>query len=105
MNIQIRNMEVSDCAAVAAIDQAVSTNPWNEKLFTDCVCVGYDCWVMLEQDKIIGFGILSHGALEGHILNLVIDPGYQGRGLGAKMLRYLIDLAIKYAVQEVFLEV
>ncbi len=105
MHNRIRRMTLEDAAAVHAIEMQVATGPWSERLFYDCVSVGYECWVMVDNNIIIGYGILSYGANEAHVLNLAIEPAFQQRGLGKKLLEHLIDVAKSLGAYEIFLEV
>lgn len=101
----LRKMTTADIASVVAIDQLVTISPWNEKLYADCLGVGYDCWVLTEDKQVIGFGILSSAAAEAHILNLAILPAKQRQGLGQKMLQHLLEIAKMQGAEEIFLEV
>jgi ribosomal-protein-alanine N-acetyltransferase len=101
----LRKMTVADAAAVHIIDKTVTIGPWSEKLYCDCIEVGYECWVMVEDKTIIGFGVMSCAVNEAHILNLAIAPEFQRNGLGQKMLQHLLDTAKMHGAEEVFLEV
>ena len=95
----------ADVPAVVIIETKFSIEPWSEKLYCDCIRVGYSCWV-LEQDKeVIGFGLLSCAVGEAHILNLVIDDKWQRQGLGRRMMQHLIDIAKELQAHVVYLEV
>ena len=104
-HVGLRKMTVADAAAVQAIDQLVSLCPWSEKLYCDCISVGYECWVVFEEQEILGFGVLSCAANEAHILNLGITPAKHRLGLGQKMLQHLLDRAKICGADEVYLEV
>lgn len=104
-HIGLRKMLVTDAAVVHAIDQSVNAAAWSEKLYGDCVNVGYECWVVYEEHDILGFGVLSFAANEAHILNIGITPNRQGQGLGRKILQHLLDRAKIQGAIEVFLEV
>ena len=101
----LRKMTVADAAAAHAIDAAVAIGPWSEKLFSECVAVGYECWVCIEDKQVVGFGILSMAANEAHVLNIAIHPDKQRQGLGQKMLQHLLNIAKMNGAEEVFLEV
>lgn len=101
----LRKMTVADVVVVSDIDQTVSKGPWNAQLFSDCIKVGYECWVLVEDKVVIGFGVLSYGANEAHILNLAIIPAKQRHGFGQKMLQHLLDIAKIHGAEEIFLEV
>ena len=53
----------------------------------------------------LGYGILSLGAGECHLLNICIAPIYQGRGHGTQLIDGLLDLARSHSAKMAFLEV
>jgi ribosomal-protein-alanine N-acetyltransferase len=95
----------TDAAAVAILENQVSLDPWPEKLFGDCIRVGYSCWVFEDNSEIAGFGLLSCAAGEAHILNLVIDNRWRRQGLGKRMMHHLINTARELGADIVYLEV
>ncbi len=101
----IRKMVATDVARVHIIDVATDPSPWSEKLIRDCLNIGYDCWVLATREEVIGFVILNYGAQEAHILKLAVIQNEQGKGLGKKLLEYLIALAKIKGIAEIFLEV
>ncbi len=104
--IIIRKMQQADVVGVMAIEQDVVDFPWTYSIFSDCIKVGYNCWVLEdEQEAIVGYGLLSIAATEGHVLNLVIKPENQHQGLGRRMLMHLIEQAKKLDAKSVYLEV
>jgi len=52
-----------------------------------------------------GYGIMSVGAGEAHILNVCIRDEYRGRGFARRVLLYLLDRARASGMYEAFLEV
>lgn len=51
------------------------------------------CFVY-DGQKLVGAGrAISDGALRAAIYDLVVLPEYQGRGIGTKIMRYLLDRA------------
>jgi ribosomal-protein-alanine N-acetyltransferase len=42
---------------------------------------------------------------EAHILNLCVDPSYQGMGLGGRLLRCMMELAARRGIEDMLLEV
>ncbi len=87
------------------IEVAAYDFPWTKGIFADCIRVGYDCWIIENQRCVIGHGILSAGAGEAHILNLTVDHGYRGQGIGRQMLLHLITRARLLRAEAVLLEV
>lgn len=101
----LRKMLETDVAAVAMIESQASFEPWSEKLFSDCIRVGYSCWVLENNKDIVGFGLLSCTAGEAHILNLVIDSKWRYQGLGRRMMKHLINVARELGADIAYLEV
>ncbi|NII12013.1 ribosomal protein S18-alanine N-acetyltransferase [Oleiagrimonas sp. C23AA] len=101
----MRAMRPEDIPAVFAIEQRAYLFPWTVGIFRDCLQAGHPSWVMLENNAIIGYGVISVGAGEAHVLNVCVAPEHQGRGLGRRMLRRLVDLARWHRCQRMFLEV
>lgn len=100
-----RFLEAEDVPAILAIERAGTPFPWSEGIFRDCLRVGFVCRVMVHENEVIAFGILSHGAGEGHVLNLGVKPSFQRRGIGRTLLRLLIDDARQLSLSTVYLEV
>ncbi|MFT4720927.1 MAG: ribosomal-protein-alanine N-acetyltransferase [Candidatus Azotimanducaceae bacterium] len=81
------------------------SHPWTEGIFKDCINSGYECWLIEVADEVIGHGILSTGAGESHLLNICINPEYQGLGYGALLLNHMVARAEFHECRCVFLEV
>lgn len=103
--VTLRAMQESDVAAVAALEAAAYQFPWSEGIFRDCLRVGYTCRVVEMTDAVIGYGIMSMGAGEAHILNLCVRVDLRNRGIGQRVLGYLLDRARAAGMLEAFLEV
>jgi ribosomal-protein-alanine N-acetyltransferase len=94
-----------DVPAVMQIENASYPFPWSEGIFRDCLRVGYVCCVVEIDDILMGYGVMSTGAGEAHILNLCIAEAFRGRGLGGQLLEHLMEFARSLGVGEMFLEV
>lgn len=102
---EFRFMQESDLEAVMEIERAVYTCPWTVGIFRDCMRVGYYCQVLERNGVLEGYGALSHGAGEAHILNLCVHPKSQRQGLGGAILKHLIDAAKRLSAEVILLEV
>ncbi|WP_116301310.1 ribosomal protein S18-alanine N-acetyltransferase [Alkalilimnicola ehrlichii] len=98
-------MQSMDVKAVFTIEQAAYPYPWTEGIFRDCLKVGYRCEVCVVDERIAGYVVWSLVAGEGHVLNLCVDPAYQGRGLGRVLLRHMVAQAERAGADVLFLEV
>ncbi len=103
--VAIRAMHDFDVPVVIAIERAGYQFPWSEGIFRDCLRVGYVCRVVDVGGLLAGYGIMSVGAGEAHILNVCIGDDYRCRGLGRKLMLYLMQRARALGMEEAFLEV
>lgn len=103
--VKLRPMRESDVDAVFAIESQAYPYPWSEGIFRDCLRVGYCCWLLVEGEVGIAYGIMSVGAGESHILNICVRPEYQRRGYGGLLLRHLLQLAKRHHAEVSLLEV
>src|SRR6516165_4768158 len=103
--VVIRAMRGNDVADVVAIERSSYQFPWSEGIFRDCLRVGYTCRVALHGRQLAGYGVMSVGAGEAHILNLCIAEAFRCRGIGARLLTLLIERAAAAGMKEAFLEV
>jgi len=101
----IRPMTEADVAEVFAVERASYQFPWSEGIFRDCLRVGYVCRVLALGSHVIGYGVMSVGAGEAHILNLCVADTHRCRGLGRRMLAYLLERGAASGMSEAFLEV
>lgn len=100
-----RRMTADDLDAVTAIERAVYAHPWTRGNFSDSLDAGYHCWIAECGGLIIGYSVIMIAAGEAHLLNLSIAGGWQRRGLGSELLRFIIKLARDYAADKIYLEV
>jgi len=100
-----REMTEADVPEIMEIERLVYSHPWSEGIFKDCIRVGYNCWVFLDQDVIQAYGLVSVAVNEAHILNICVSPDAQGKGLGRRMLHKLMQLASEREGNSIFLEV
>jgi [ribosomal protein S18]-alanine N-acetyltransferase len=98
-------MHELDIPMVVAVEKAAYQFPWSEGIFRDCLRVGYVCRVIDVAGELGGYGIMSVGAGEAHILNVCVRAEYRCRGFARKTLLYLLDRARASGVQEAYLEV
>lgn len=103
--VQIRPMHELDVPMVVTIERSSYQFPWSEGIFRDCLRVGYVCRVIEVGDELAGYGIMSMGAGEAHVLNMCVRAEHRCRGLARQVLLYLIDRARNAGMYEAFLEV
>ena len=103
--VHIRPMMEIDLPEVAVIEQHSYAFPWSENIFRDCLRVGYTCRALDLAGQIIGYGVMSLGAGEAHILNVCVREQFRNVGFGRRLLEHLLERASAAGVAEAFLEV
>jgi ribosomal-protein-alanine N-acetyltransferase len=101
----LRPMQTRDVQGVVKVERKNYLFPWSHKVFADCLSAGYCCRVLQTEVQVIGYGLMSIGAGESHILNICVDPEWHRRGLASGLLAHLLVHSIAENSSEVFLEV
>lgn len=98
-------MKPADKTVAHAIDCAASEFPWSKKQFADSLLADdYAC--LLELDStVVGFAIFKQVLDESTLLNIAIDPDYQGKGYGRWLLEQGLKQQMARGMQSCFLEV
>ena len=102
---RIRRMVNTDLDAVVAIEREVFLFPWTLGNFGDSLDSGYHCLVLELEGQIFGYGIMTIGAEEAHLLTLGIAAEFQRKGWGERLLRHFIHIAREQRALTMFLDV
>ena len=102
---EIRQMLVTDLDEVIVIEKEVFLFPWTRGNFGDSISSGYHCYVLELGGHIFGYGVMTIGPDEAHLLTLSVTAGWQQEGWGEKLLQHFICLAKEHHARSVFLEV
>ena len=105
MTISFRPASSDDISAILEIENKTNKMPWTEAQFISSMEVGHFSVVLHEESNIQGFAIYSPIVPESHLLNIAIDPAYQGKGLGDKLLQQIILQNRTIGVKTISLEV
>ena len=103
--LRFRRMELSDLEQVMRVEHEVYEFPWTERIFSDCMRVGYHCWLAMQDETPVGHAVISIVAEESHMLNLSIGRVYQGKGYGRQFVDFLVQQARTGNAQTMLLEV
>lgn len=102
----LRRMRASDLDIVVQNETvAAEEHPWSKRVFIDCLRAGYQCWVLGNNDRLIGHGVMSVAIGESHLLTLCVHPEFQRAGHGKRMLQFLLEQAENEAAEVCYLEV
>jgi len=104
----IRSGHEKDLESLLILERAAHPYPWSSQVFEDLFRSRHVQCTVLEdryQSK-LGFAFVQSVADEASLLNLVVVPSQQGKGLGRHLLNHLIEhLQREGRVQSFFLEV
>ena len=100
-----RRMTLDDVDRVMQVEREVYEFPWTDKIFSDCIRVGYHCWLALQEQGVVGHAVSSVTAGESHMLNLSIARSYQRMGFGKQFIEFLVQQAKDRHAQTMLLEV
>ncbi len=103
--LHFRSMHEKDIFAVAAIERAVFSRPWTEQAFKMALQQDTLFVVATRGDTIIGYCGMYCSYGEGEITNVAIMPEEQRRGIGRKMMEYLLEQAQQRGIVKLILEV
>ena len=105
MIVLIRPASFDDISSIVEIENKTNQMPWSKAQFLSSMEVGHYSVVMHKDSDILGFAIYSPIIPESHLLNIAIDPAYQGKGLGDKLLQQIILQNRTIGVKTISLEV
>jgi ribosomal-protein-alanine N-acetyltransferase len=99
----IRNMSAEDLLQIVAIEREATPSPWSGKQFEQSL-EQHHCLVISAADAILGYAVASTLLDQAEVLNICINPKYQGRGLGSQLLSHLLK-QLPDVIEVVYLEV
>ena len=98
----------TDLPAEQAVYDLFLTTGWNDAYrissgeFLDTLRHSWYCLSAYDGDKLVGFGrMLCDGVLHALILDLIIHPGWQGKGLGGEVLSRLVDKCREHGIRDI----
>lgn len=103
--ITIQEMTEEHLDAVAAIEARVQSFPWTRRNFADGLQAGYPGWVACDGERVIGFYMVMMAPDIAHLLVIAVDPEYQGRGAGKRLLEHCQTEAAAEDLNTLVLEV
>lgn len=104
-SLEIVPMRREDIDAVVAVENTVYPFPWSWGNFYDSMQAGYSAWTCRAGGALAGYTVFMVAVDEAHLLNISVAQPYQGRGLGARLLRHAMDAAWRAGARSMLLEV
>ncbi|MDD5687775.1 MAG: ribosomal protein S18-alanine N-acetyltransferase [Elusimicrobia bacterium] len=105
-NIIIHNLCFEDINGILKIEQESYPDPWSRKMFERELNLDFShFFVATILSEIVAYVCFWHVADEAHVTNIAVSEKYRKKGVGSKMLKYIIDLAKSLQIKKMFLEV
>jgi [ribosomal protein S18]-alanine N-acetyltransferase len=90
---------------VVAIERRAYPHPWTRGNFADSLRSGYQAQLLVAGETIMGYFVAMQGVDEVHLLNITVDPDFQGQGWGRVLLDALALWSRAQRAQWLWLEV
>lgn len=100
----IRELTLSDAAALAEIECLCFSQPWSEAAVAESMGVG-DVFLGAFEEKLIGFVGMRAFDDSGEIGNVAVHPDHRRRGIAKALLSALHNYATNSGVAEIVLQV
>ena len=102
----IRRATESDIPKIVEIEKVSFSDPWDKQLFLDAIDPKDKYLMIAESGKEVqGYIVFEKILDEGHITNLAVGGEHRKKGIAAGLVGYVLDLAKKLGIREIFLEV
>ena len=103
----IRRMRWWDIEAVTALEEALFDDAWSPEMFWNELAQGGSRTYLVAEDDdvVVGYAGLAAMPDEAYVQTIGVAPAHQRRGLGATLLRRLLDDAARRGAPRVGLEV
>lgn len=104
---RVRPMTPEDLPDVVAIETEAFSTPWRADTFEGLIGrEGLELLTFADpEDGVLGYAVLWCILDQGELANIAIRPELRGRGLGARLLREVVDTCREQGVRSLYLEV
>jgi ribosomal-protein-alanine N-acetyltransferase len=96
MTIELRSLTLADLGAIERIERRAYPTPWSRSMFAgeiakqSSLCLG--AVDADEDDRLVGYLIISRYADAWHVMNVAVDERYRRRGVATKLLERLFEI-------------
>ncbi|MFB7305130.1 MULTISPECIES: ribosomal protein S18-alanine N-acetyltransferase [Heyndrickxia] len=107
MNYQLREATIADLDGIMNVEIQSFSLPWSREAFYNEFVKNHFAryFVIVDQEKIIGYCGVWLVVDEAHITNIAILPEYRGQKLGELLLSSIMDYSIQQGAKSMTLEV
>ena len=103
--LQPRSLDLGDLETCIAIEQVAHAYPWSKAQMLSALQRNGG-WALESDSELIAFAIVSKVLEEAELLNFVVEPRFQGRGVGTCLLQHVLErLRSEEKLERFYLEV
>ncbi len=95
----------TDAIQLAELESRAHAHGWSAAQYQDSLRCGHQFHGLFAAEQLQGFAVTQSVLDEAELLNIVIDPQWQGQGLGGRLLRELSASLAAAGARRLFLEV
>lgn len=103
--VSFAEITLSDFDVIYNIEKKAYPIPWSEKIMSSMVSGNEYKIKITYYDKVVAYVFIMIALDESTVLNITVDPDYQSKGLGRKLLQYVKAELNKKGIISIFLEV
>lgn len=106
-DIQIRMMKLEDLDQVLEVEQATFTSPWSKEAFLNELLNNHFAHYVVAEygEKIVGYCGVWLIMDEAHITNVAVHPRQQGKKIGYRLMKQIMELSKQGGARRITLEV
>ena len=107
VDVVFESMRPVHIAGVLEIEHELFSSPWTEQMFVQEVEENSfsRSYVALDGGRVVGFFVAWFLRHEVHLLNIAVAQSHQRRGIGRRMLQFLLDMSANELKDMITLEV
>ena len=106
LELKWRTAELRDVDALLHVEQRAYGHPWTRGNFVDSLNSGHWAWCAEgPEGELCAYWLAMPVLEELHLLNVVVEPAWQGQGLGRQALAHLHEVAAARGMHDIWLEV
>jgi ribosomal-protein-alanine N-acetyltransferase len=104
--LTVRAMRLADLDEVMVIERRSFSAPWEESTFRGLMRRPSAALLVAEtDDELTGYSVMWFAADEGELGDIAVVPERRGEGIGRRLLRESISVAVSRRTRSLYLEV
>ena len=105
-SLVIRPMDAADLPQIMSIERKSFSAPWTTYMFEEIIASdNAGVLVMEHEGRIVAYVVFYTASVEGHLMNIAVDPSERRKYFATRLLRYALDVVSETHVTEWYLEV